>query len=440
MTEERNERQALPTRVALLSIAGFWAFYFLIITVRAMLFGFDHQLEMMGRRLIVVSVCAFVTYLFYLILRRQFLASIRRTMVIAALLALPASLIHSTVNYMAFKEIEARMAAKMKEKEKKVVVIDGKRGSVKVTQNDRHIEIGGDAPEPIHEPIQESAHAVPPPPPQPPVPPEAGNVYIQVGDVEHEREKPTLVGILDYGVNSYFFFVAWAALYLALCYAAETRLLERRTARFQAAAREAELKALRYQVNPHFLFNTLNSLSSLIMTAKPAEAEKMIMNLSNFFRASLAANPVEDVTLEEEIDLQRLYLDIEAVRFPRRLKTEISVPDDLKLVCVPALILQPLVENAIKHGVSQAKEPVTVSIRAREDSHGLVLSVENSGYTAGDAISGDSDRQNGMGVGLQNVRDRLAARFGDDASCRWGPMPGGGFGVTIYMPVIRDGC
>ena len=434
MTEERNERQALPTRVALLSIAGFWAFYFLIITVRAMLLGFDDQLEMMGRRLIVVSICAAVTYLFYLILRRQFLASIRRTMVIAALLALPASLIHSTVNYMAFKEIEARTAAKMKEK--KVVVIDGKNGSVKVTEHNRHIEIGGDAQGSIKGPV----HVAPPSPPQPPAPPEAGSVYIQVGDVEHEQEKSKLVGILDYGVNSYFFFVAWAALYLALCYAAETRLLERRTARFQAAAREAELKALRYQVNPHFLFNTLNSLSSLIMTAKPAEAEKMIMNLSNFFRASLMANPTEDVTLEEEIHLQRLYLDIEAVRFPKRLKVDISIADDLKSACVPALVLQPLVENAIKHGVSQAKEPVTIRIDAREDSHGLVLSVENSGYQAGDGTSKAMARQNSMGVGLQNVRDRLAARFGDDASCRWGPMPDGGFGVTIYMPVVRDGC
>ena len=432
MTEERNERQALPTRVALLSIAGFWAFYFLIITVRAMLFGFDDQLEMMGRRLIVVSVCAVVTYLFYLILRRQFLASTRRTMVIAALLAVPASLIHSTVNYLAFKELNARMADTEKVKEKKVVIIEEKKGTVKILKDGRNVEIKSNSGEPVH--------IAPPLPPAPPAPPDADTVTVQVGDVEHEKEKSTLVGILDYGVNSYFFFVAWAALYLALCYAAETRLLERRTARFQAAAREAELKALRYQVNPHFLFNTLNSLSSLVMSAKPAEAEKMIMNLSNFFRASLAANPVEDVTLEEEIDLQRLYLDIEAVRFPRRLKTEISVPDDLKSACVPALILQPLVENAIKHGVSQAKEPVTVSIRAREDSHGLVRAVENNGYAAGDGTSRESDRQNGMGVGLQNVRDRLAARFGDDASCRWGPMPDGGFGVTIYMPVTRDGC
>ena len=160
----------------------------------------------------------------------------------------------------------------------------------------------------------------------------------------------------------------------------------------------------------------------------------MIMNLSTFFRTSLTADPAEDVVLSEEIRLQRLYLDIEAVRFPDRLKVEVNVPDALRDACVPALILQPLVENAVKYGVSRSRAPVTIWIRAREDSHGLVLSVEDDG-------SADGQAEAGTGVGLKNVRDRLHARFGDDqASVRWGPLPEGGFGVTLFMPLMRHGC
>jgi len=241
--------------------------------------------------------------------------------------------------------------------------------------------------------------------------------------------------IADNAINWYFFIVSWAALYLILSYAGAVRESERRAARFRAAAQAAELRALRYQVNPHFLFNTLNSLSSLVMTDKREEAERMIMNLSTFFRTSLAGDPGEDVPLFEEIRLQRLYLDIEAVRFPDRLKVRISVPDPLRTACVPGLILQPLVENAIKYGVSRARRPVTISIIAREDSDGLVLAVEDDGDPLAEGEGGK-----GTGVGLRNVRDRLAARFGPAGLCRWGTLPGGGFGVTLYMPLTRNVC
>jgi LytS/YehU family sensor histidine kinase len=240
--------------------------------------------------------------------------------------------------------------------------------------------------------------------------------------------------IADQALNGYFFFAAWGALFLALSYAAAVRAAEREAAGYRAAARDAELRALRYQVNPHFLFNTLNSLSTLILKDNREEAEKMILNLSTFFRTSLTADPTEDVQLAEEIRLQRLYLDIEAIRFPERLIVEFNVPQTLSNACVPCLILQPLVENAIKYGVSRAKRPVTVRITAREDSHGLVLSVEDDGEPLG-----DDAKLHGAGVGLKNVSDRLKARFGEEAACRYGPLANGGFGVTIFMPLIRNG-
>ena len=141
-------------------------------------------------------------------------------------------------------------------------------------------------------------------------------------DVGYQHEGTPLEAIAENSANGYFFFIAWAALFLSLRYAGEVRALERRSAELRAAAQSAELRALRYQVNPHFLFNTLNSLSSLILTDKAEQAERMVLNLSTFFRTSLSGDPTEDVSLAEEIALQRLYLDIEAVRFPDRLRIE----------------------------------------------------------------------------------------------------------------------
>ena len=132
-------------------------------------------------------------------------------------------------------------------------------------------------------------------------------------------------------------------------------LADQRAAVFAREAQEAQLRALRYQINPHFLFNTLNSLSSLVLTKRTETAEQMLMNLSTFFRATLSADPTADVPLEEEIKLQRLYLDIEQIRFPDRLTVEIDVPDELLDARVPVLILQPVIENAVKYGVARSR-------------------------------------------------------------------------------------
>jgi two-component system, LytTR family, sensor kinase len=134
------------------------------------------------------------------------------------------------------------------------------------------------------------------------------------------------------------------------------------------------------------------------------------MNLSTFYRTSLSDDPGEDVPLCDEITLQRLYLDIEMIRFPERLLVEINLPDDLANVAVPSLILQPLVENAIKHGVSQTTKPVTLRITARREGASLILTVHDNGRA-----KTNSPSENDHGIGLANVRDRLAARFGDAA-------------------------
>jgi two-component system, LytTR family, sensor kinase len=236
-----------------------------------------------------------------------------------------------------------------------------------------------------------------------------------------------------------FFFAAWSAYYLATEAQAQVLAAQRRAAAAEGAAQAAQLQALRYQINPHFLFNTLNSLSSLVMTGRTDRAEAMLLALSTFFRTSLSLDPGANVTLAEEIDLQRLYLDIEKARFPDRLHVEIDVPQELEQARLPALLLQPIVENAIKYGVSKSRKAVVLRIEARHlDNHRMVLEVSNRLKNGGrDELPAATHE--GTGVGLANVCQRLDARFGSRASCRFGSMTGGGFKVSITMPVETNG-
>jgi two-component system, LytTR family, sensor kinase len=243
------------------------------------------------------------------------------------------------------------------------------------------------------------------------------------------------IEIAEATITRYFFLIAWASFYLALGFSNDVRESEQRASQFAKAAQEAELRALRYQVNPHFLFNTLNSLSSLVMKDRKAEAETMIMNLAHFFRASLSGDPSADVPLSDEVQMQRLYLDIEGVRFPSRLSNEILIPDALGRALVPGLILQPLIENTIKHGVARTNDPVKIRIEANTSEGQLVLTVADDARKP----SADPLRAEEWGIGLSNVRDRLAARFGEDARFEVKRPVAGGFVATITMPlVLRD--
>ncbi len=242
-----------------------------------------------------------------------------------------------------------------------------------------------------------------------------------------------LRAVADSALSWYFIFAAWSAFYVAMSYAAQLRAADRRAAILAREAQEAQLRALRYQINPHFLFNTLNSLSALTLSRKTDVAERMLMNLSTFFRATLSADPTADVPLEEEIKLQRLYLDIEQIRFPQRLAVAIDIPDTLLTARVPVLILQPVVENAVKYGVARSKKPVSIRISAYEEAGRLHLKVTDDG-----AAPLPENGGGGTGVGLRNVRERLDARYGARAGCLHGADPDGGYTVHLYMPVTRD--
>ena len=241
--------------------------------------------------------------------------------------------------------------------------------------------------------------------------------------------------VLDMAVTWLFFFIGWTAFYIANEAQAAALGAQRRLADAESAAQAAQVRALRYQVNPHFLFNTLNSLSSLIMTGRTDRAETMLLALSTFFRTSLSLDPSADVSLAEEIGLQRLYLDIEMARFPDRLTVEIDIPEELEQALMPALILQPIVENAIKYGVSKSRKAVVVRIEARHlDNHRMVLEISNR-LKHGGKEDLPAATHEGTGLGLANVCQRLEARWGSRASCRYGPINGGGFKVSLTMPV-----
>jgi len=204
------------------------------------------------------------------------------------------------------------------------------------------------------------------------------------------------------------------------------RLLE--IARKEALA--AQMQALRYQINPHFLFNTLNSIAGLIEEGAATRAERMVLSLSTFMRTTLALDPMHDVSLADEIALQEEYLEIERERFADRMSFKISILEDVQSALVPSLILQPLIENAIKHGVGATVGPVEVTLSAYREDNRLHVIVEND-MPRDDAAS--SPRP-GTGVGLRNVSERLRVRFQDAASFLAGRISPSRYRAAITLP------
>jgi signal transduction histidine kinase len=187
----------------------------------------------------------------------------------------------------------------------------------------------------------------------------------------------------------------------------ERQLAEARAAaaEAEAAATAARLAALRYQLNPHFLFNTLNAVSSAVIRARNAEAESMLEKLAEFLRVTLAADPAGLIPLEDELATIQAYLEIESVRFRDRLGLDFACPDELRGAVVPSFILQPLIENAVKHGVSRAAGAVTIRLEVTRDGDDLVVLVEDDAERLGEPARG-------AGVGLRNIRQRLEALYG----------------------------
>ena len=225
-----------------------------------------------------------------------------------------------------------------------------------------------------------------------------------------------------------WFFLAWAGLYLALMYGFDAQEEQRRSAELRERAHVAQLRALHSQINPHFLFNSLNSVSALILDGRTAIADEMVVKLARFLRLGLAADPTRKIPLSLEVELQRSYLEIEQLRYPD-LDFEVDLPEPLTEMLVPSLILQPIVENAVKYGVAGAPPPSTIAIRVTREGEQLVVEIIDSGKgKAPPAASG--------GIGLTNVRQRLALIYGADRSdLAAGRRADGSFQVRLSLPV-----
>lgn len=208
---------------------------------------------------------------------------------------------------------------------------------------------------------------------------------------------------------------------------------ERRIAEADKAAHQAQLAALRYQLNPHFLFNSLNSISALIVTGRNRDAEAMTHRLSSFLRSSLNADPAELIPLDAELALTEEYLEIESVRFGERLDISVDCAPDACSALVPSFLVQPLVENAVKHGVARSRAPTQIEIGATVEDGALCITVANC-ITEGadDTLRGNQ----GAGVGLANVRHRLQAVFGERATLTAAPQ-GDRFVATICIPEVH---
>jgi sensor histidine kinase YesM len=230
---------------------------------------------------------------------------------------------------------------------------------------------------------------------------------------------PTLVpgGLVLYLLSASFYYVLLAV--------EARRRAEKQSLELAVLAREAELKALKAQVHPHFLFNSLNSISALTAT-DPAGAREMCILLAEFFRKSLALGDRPSVSLEEELAVARTYLAIEGMRFGARLAIEEKVDEAGKACRLPPLLLQPLVENAIRHGIATRTEGGVVRLEATTDGRRLRLLVENP-------FDAESPSRKGVGLGLANVRQRLQARYGEGARLDAERSPDR-FRVTLSLP------
>ncbi|MEE4153182.1 MAG: histidine kinase [Erythrobacter sp.] len=235
----------------------------------------------------------------------------------------------------------------------------------------------------------------------------------------------------------------WSALYYAINYFLTVERQADRLERLEAQATAAQLAMLRYQLNPHFLFNTLNSISTLVLLKQTEQANAMLTRLSGFLRHTLIAQPGSQVSLEQEIETLQLYLDIERMRFEERLRTHFEIDRAASEALLPSMLLQPLVENAIKYAVGAQEEGARITVIAQVMGQRLRLRVEDTGPGADLAEDGvvlpRSIRPEGpisTGVGLANIRNRLVQAYGDDHIFQTRSEPGGGFHVLIEIPYV----
>jgi sensor histidine kinase YesM len=229
---------------------------------------------------------------------------------------------------------------------------------------------------------------------------------------------------------------AWSAIYFGYHYYAGMQEQKAQVLKATAAAHQAQLKMLRYQLNPHFLFNTLNAISTLVLEKSEEDANKMLTKLSSFLRFTLVNQPTQRITLEQELHALGLYLDIEKVRFEDRLNIDYDIGEDAKSALVPSLILQPLIENAIKYTIAPSVDGGTIKVCAKLQGERLVLLLTDNGPGLDDINHIVS--QSGSGVGLTNTKERLFQIYGADHKFELTNLEPNGLQIRIDVPRERN--
>jgi two-component system sensor histidine kinase AlgZ len=226
--------------------------------------------------------------------------------------------------------------------------------------------------------------------------------------------------------------IAWSALYFGIKHYGTVEEQRSRLVASEATAREAQLQALRYQLQPHFLFNTLNAISSLVVSKQPERATEMIAKLAGLLRTTLSYPEAHLVTLREELTVAEEYLSIEEVRFGSRLAVSLSVSSEAYEAQVPRFLLQPIVENSIRHGIARCPNGGEVAIRASASEGRLRIEIEND-RREGILQSGEE----GHGLGLANTRTRLEKLYGEQGSVTVSTAQNNRFLVSIQFPLTK---
>jgi two-component system LytT family sensor kinase len=240
-------------------------------------------------------------------------------------------------------------------------------------------------------------------------------------------------GYIGYIGSLLYVTLSWTGLYLGIKYYRQMRLQTDNALHANAMAHQAQLKMLRYQLNPHFLFNTLNAISTLILERDTETANRMVTSLSAFLRHSLDSDPMQRVTLKQELDALNLYLGIEKVRFAERLTLRSAIEENAYRALVPSLLLQPLVENTIKHAIAHSIDGGTVQIEARVEGDRLHIRVADDGPGCRNLPPGGG-LPGGSGVGLANTSERLRVLYGTRSEFRIRNREAGGCEALIMLP------
>ena len=239
-------------------------------------------------------------------------------------------------------------------------------------------------------------------------------VFINGGYIFFLREHEMFGGwarVFSGALISTYLLLCWSALYYGIYYYESARRERELGLRAAALAQEAQMKMLRYQLNPHFLFNTLNAISTLILDRDNHPATQAVSRLSAFLRHTLDQDPMKKVTLQQELEALDLYLGIEQLRFGSRLRLQRDIDPAALLALVPSLLLQPLVENALKYAIAPSEAGGTLHVGGRLNGPRLLLQVADDGP----GLPDPAELGNGRGVGLRNTRERLAVLYGDAA-------------------------